>query len=90
MPYRDLKQITFDFAVAIAKLIDLLPYTISNKAYFNQIVRSSSSVGANYRSSQRAKSTKDFLNKLKIVEEEADETIYFLELLKAITKKTSN
>jgi four helix bundle protein len=47
-----------------------------------QLVRSSSSVGANYRAARRAKSDADFLNKLKICEEEADESIYFLELLK--------
>lgn len=89
MGYTDLKQRTFEFAVTVAKLIDQLPSTISNRAYFNQIARSSSSIGANYRASQRAKSAKDFLNKLKIVEEETDETIYFLELLAAINNSHS-
>lgn len=83
----DLKQRTFNFAVAVGKLIDQLPATITNRAYFGQIVRSSSSVGANYRASQRAKWSKDFINKLKIVEEEADETGYFLELLLALNEK---
>ena len=46
-----------------------------------KLIRSSSSVGANYRAAQRGKSTADFINKLKIVEEEADESMYFLELL---------
>lgn len=45
-----------------------------------------SSVGANYRASQRAKSTADFINKLKIVEEEADETSFFLEIILEINK----
>ncbi|WP_414707142.1 four helix bundle protein [Salegentibacter sp.] len=49
-------------------------------------MRSSSSVGANYRASQRAKSTADFINKLKIVEEEVDESMYFLELFLEIMK----
>jgi four helix bundle protein len=89
MTPKDLKQRTFDFAVSVAKLIGQLPNTINNRAYFNQIVRSSSSVGANYRSSQRAKSTRDFLNKLKIVEEETDETIYFLQLLNALNEEYS-
>ena len=53
----------------------------------NQLIRSSSSVGANYRASQRAKSTADFINKLKIVEEEADESNFFLEILLEINKK---
>tara|TARA_R110002051_G_scaffold165130_3_gene235981 strand:+ start:43831 stop:44133 length:303 start_codon:yes stop_codon:yes gene_type:complete len=49
-------------------------------AWVRQLIRSSSSVGANYRASQRAKSTADFINKLKIVEEEIDESAYWLEL----------
>ena len=49
--------------------------------YVDQIVRSSASVGANYRSACRAKSKPDFVNKLRIVEEEADESLYFLELI---------
>lgn len=52
-----------------------------NRIYKGQIIRSSSSVGANYRASRRAKSKPDFINKLKIVEEELDESLFFLELL---------
>jgi len=78
----DLKERTFRFAVSVGKIILELPYTIVNKEYFRQLVRSSSSVGANYRAARRAKSDADFLNKLKIVEEESDESIYFLELLR--------
>lgn len=59
-----------------------LPYNPVNKVYVNQLVKSSSSVGANYRAAKRAKSDADFINKLKISEEEADESVYFLELLK--------
>jgi four helix bundle protein len=70
------------YTVTVGKLILDLPATVINKAYSNQLVRCSSSVGANYRSARRAKSNADFINKLKIVEEEADEAIYFLELLK--------
>ena len=51
------------------------------KDYKNQLIRCSSSVGANYRAACRAKSAKDFLNKLKIIEEELDETMYFIELI---------
>jgi len=76
-----LKQRTKAYSVSIGNLVIPLPYNILNKNYSNQIVRSSSSVGANYRAACRAKSTADFLNKLKIVEEELDETMYFLELL---------
>ena len=84
MSYIDLRMRTFNFAARIGALINELPNTIVNRAYFSQIVRSSSSVGANYRAARRAKSNADFINKLKIVEEEADETIYFLELLAAL------
>jgi len=64
--------------------MELLP---SNRMYdgvIRQLVRSSSSVGANYRAACRAKSTADFINKLKIVEEEADETSYWLDLLESM------
>jgi four helix bundle protein len=80
---QDLKEKTFAFAVQTGKFINSLSYNQINKAYSAQLIRSSSSVGANYRAAKRAKSTADFLNKLKIVEEECDESIYFLELLKA-------
>ena len=52
----------------------------------NQLIRSSSSVGANYRAANRAKSDKDFINKLKIVEEETDESMYWLELFIEISE----
>jgi len=69
-------------AISVWQLCDQLPKSRSFNAYCNQIIRCSSSVGANYRAACRAKSTADFIYKLKIVEEEADETLYFLELLK--------
>ncbi len=80
---QNIKQRTFDYAVAVSKLYDVLPINGRNKAYLDQLVKCSSSVGANYRAAQRGKSSSDFLNRLKIVEEEADESIYFLELLLA-------
>jgi four helix bundle protein len=76
-----LKARTKAYAISIGKLIIELPYNVLNKNYSNQLVKCSSSVGANYRAACRAKSTADFLNKLKIVEEELDETMFFLELL---------
>jgi four helix bundle protein len=54
---------------------------IAANAIANQIIRSSTSIGANYRAACIAKSRADFINKLKIVEEEADETIYWLDLI---------
>ncbi|MCZ4242801.1 four helix bundle protein [Pedobacter punctiformis] len=75
-----LKKRTKAYSISIGHLISELSYNILNKNYSNQLVRCSSSVGANYRAACRAKSTADFINKLKIVEEELDETMYFLEL----------
>lgn len=77
----DLKKRFKDFAIAIAEYIQILPKNTINNAYSNQLIRSSSSPGTNYRAALRGKSTADFINKLKIVEEELDESIYFLELL---------
>src|SRR5687768_10371506 len=87
MLQKDMKNRTFNFAVEVGKLIDQLPYNLANRQYIAQLVRCSSSVGANYRASQRAKSDNDFINKLKIVEEEADESVYFLQLLLALNEK---
>jgi len=87
MAVQDLKQRTFLFAVAVSKLTATLPYNTINREHFRQIIRSSASVGANYRAARRAKSDADFINKLKIVEEETDETVYFLELLAALNSE---
>ncbi len=81
MPVTDLKARTFLFAVEVGRLISILPQTLINRSYSGQLIRCSASIGANYRAARRAKSKADFINKLKIVEEEADESIYFLELL---------
>jgi four helix bundle protein len=72
---------TKQIALQIIKLTDELPNKPSAWVLSKQIIRSSTSVGANYRAACRAKSTADFINKLKIVEEETDETIFWLELL---------
>jgi len=69
------------FAIEPGVLIQQLPKSIINTAYSNQLIRSSSSPGTNYRAACRGKSIADFINKLKIVEEELDESIYFLELV---------
>lgn len=79
-----LKARTKKFAVNIAKLCEDLPLRLSTVAYSKQLIRCSSSVGANYRAACRAKSLADFINKLKIVEEETDESVYFLELIEEL------
>jgi len=73
------------FAIECWKFCERMPKSREYNAFVNQLIRSSSSVGANYRASQRAKSTADFINKLKIVEEEVDESVYWLELFEEIT-----
>src|SRR5207302_7687923 len=77
----DLKRRTKAFALRILKLVDALPKTTAGRALSSQIVRSGTSVAANYRAACRAKSTADFIAKMGIVEEEADETLFWLELL---------
>lgn len=70
-----------DLAVKTGRLCLGLPYNPVNKTYINQVVRCSSSASANYRAACRGKSRADFINKLRIVEEELDETMHFYELL---------
>jgi len=82
----DMKARTKKFAIDSSYLWSKLPITREFNAYVNQLIRCSSSVGANYRASQRAKSTADFINILKIVEEEADESSFFLEIILEINK----
>lgn len=81
-----LKKRTFGFALTTFKTIDKLPKSIANEVMGKQLIRSASSVGANYRAACKAKSSPDFINKLKIVEEESDESVYWLELIKAYNK----
>jgi four helix bundle protein len=78
---RDLKKRTKAFALRVLKLVDALPKTMAGRALASQVVRSGTSVAANYRAACRAKSTADFIAKMGIVEEEADETLFWLELL---------
>jgi four helix bundle protein len=68
-------------AVAIIKLVDKLPRSLAGDVINRQVIRSGTSIGANYRAACRAKSTPDMINKMKIVEEESDETQYWLGIL---------
>ena len=77
----DLKRRTKAFALPILKLVDALPKTTAGRALASQIVRSGTSVAANYRAACRARSTADLIAKMGIVEEEADDTLFWLELL---------
>lgn len=69
------------FALRVIKLVTVIPHGRANDIIARQILRSATSVGANYRSACRAQSRADFAAKMAIVGEEADETLYWLELL---------
>lgn len=81
MTPEEMKQRTKQFALRIIRLVESLPQTKSADVIGKQLLRSGTSVGANYRASCRAKSPADFISKLAIVEEEADKSIYWMELL---------
>lgn len=81
MNNENLKQRTKLFALGVIKLAESLPPGQTCKILGNQLLRSGTSVGANYRAVCRAKSTADFISKMGTVEEEADESGYWLELL---------
>jgi len=81
MTKEELKLRTKQFALRIIKLVDELPNTKAGNTIGNQIIRSATSVAANYRSACRARSSADFISKITIVEEEADETLFWIEMI---------
>jgi four helix bundle protein len=81
MTPEELKQRTKRFGLSVIKLVDQLPRTRSANAIGNQLVNCATSVGANYRAACRARSKAEFAAKLGVVEEGADESVYWLEVL---------
>lgn len=81
MTQAGMKRRTKQFALRVMNLVEGLPETNAGRVIGRQLLRSATSVGANYRAACRAKSTADFIAKLAIVEEEADESMYWMELL---------
>ncbi|MEE1069640.1 MAG: four helix bundle protein [Paludibacteraceae bacterium] len=81
MTREELKERFRQFSLRIIKMVDAMPKTISSNAIAQQIIRSGTSPAANYRAACLAKSDKDFINKLKIVEEEIDETTHWLSII---------
>jgi four helix bundle protein len=77
----ELKNRTKKFALEVIKLVDKLPNTLAGRSIGNQIIRSGTSVASNYRSACRARSNADFISKVTIVEEESDETLFWLEMI---------
>src|SRR5437763_16212916 len=77
----ELKARTKHFALRIIKLVAALPKSVEGRAIANQLVRSGTSVAANYRAACRARSKVEFVAKIGVVLEEADETQFWLELI---------
>ncbi len=81
MDTQELKERTKQFALRVMRLTDALPNSAKALAIARQIVRSGTSVAANYRAACRARSRAEFVSKIGVVEEEADETALWLELI---------
>jgi len=81
MTEAELKQRTKQFALRVLKLVNALPKTTAGRVLGNQLARSGTSVGANYRAACRGRSKAEFIAKLGVVEEEADESVYWMELI---------
>jgi four helix bundle protein len=81
MTTNELKLRTKNFSLMVIDLVEKLPDSISGRVVANQIVRSGTSVGANYRAVCRARSDREFVSKMNIVLEEADETLFWIEII---------
>jgi len=81
MNEQEFKQRTKELALRVIKLVSSLPKKTVSEVIGKQLIRSGTSVGANYRAACRARSTADLIAKLRIVEEEADECLYWMELI---------
>jgi four helix bundle protein len=88
MTTNELKLRTKKFSLEIIELVEKLPNSIACRTISNQIIRSGTSVGANYRAVCRARSDREFVSKMNIVLEEADETVFWLEII--VEKKWLN
>ncbi len=83
MTTNDLKLRTKNFSLMVIDLVERMPNSISIRVIANQIVKSGTSVGANYRAVCRARSDREFVSKMNIVLEEADETLFWIEIIMA-------
>jgi len=81
---KKLEQRTKAFAIRIIRLSILLPNSVEGKIIRNQLTKAGTSIGANYREANRARSRADFKNKIKICESEANEACYWLEIIDEI------
>jgi len=81
MTSQDLYERTYALGLRVARFIQTMPDSTLRRTLGVQLLRSATSVGANYRAAKRGRSRAEFISKLGIVEEEADETIYWIRLL---------
>jgi len=81
---KQLEKRTKIFAISIIKLSSSLPNTPEGRVIRNQVTKSGTSIGANYRESNRSRSKADFANKISIAESEASETAYWLEIIEEL------
>ena len=81
MDEQQFKERTKGIALRVIKLIEALPRGRTEDVLARQLLRSATSIGANYRAACRGRSSADMISRLSVVEEEADETIYWIELL---------
>lgn len=81
---KQLEKRTKTFAIRIIKMSSILPNTPEGRVIRNQITKSGTSVGANYREANRSRSKADFSNKISIAESEASETVYWLEIIEEL------
>ena|SRR5438132_6883172 len=84
MTTQELKKRTFEFGIRIVRAVEALPRSETARALGSQLLRAGTSVGANYRAAARARSRADFIAKLGIVEEECDESSYWMEAIVAL------
>lgn len=77
----ELKQRTKQFALRVLKLVEALPNSVQGRAVAGQLTRAGTSVGSNYRAACRGRSKAEFIAKLGLVEEEADESAFWLEVI---------
>jgi four helix bundle protein len=81
MTTQELKNRTFEFGVRVITAVEALPKTETAKILGRQLLRAGTSVGSNYLAAARARSQADFISKLGVVEEECDESVYWMEVI---------
>ena len=81
MSTEDFRKRTFQFGIRVIRLVQALPKSDVGRVIGNQLLRSGTAVGANYRAAVRARSRAEFIAKMGIVEEECDESLYWLEMV---------